>query len=64
MRILCASLLTATVAAVVIGGPVDAARWRSVTTSGPETTPDDAQIVSLLRSNQKKKFDKELARGH
>ena len=24
----------------------------------------DVQIESLLRSNQKKKFDKELARGH
>ena len=130
MRILCVFLLTATAAAVVIGRPVDAARWSSVTASGPETTSDasdlrlpdphkelrhlsknlklnkdqrvgvssileernreirllldiesvsqeyrdqlaakviedsDAQIESLLRSNQKKKFDKALARGH
>ena len=130
MRILCVFLLAATAAAVVIGRPVDAARWSSVTALGPETTSDasdlrlpdphkelrhlsknlklnkdqrvgvssileernreirllldiesvsqeyrdklaakvmedsDAQIESLLRSNQKKKFDKELARGH
>ena len=37
-------LLTATVVAVVVGRPVDAARWSSVTASGPETTSDASDL--------------------
>jgi hypothetical protein len=130
MKAFCVVLFSAAIAAAVMSRPVAAARWSSVTASGPETTSDvsalplpdpdkelrhlsknlklkkdqrvgvssilqertreirllldieslspeyrgtlaikvikdsDAQIETLLRSKQKRKFDKELARGH
>jgi len=130
MKGFCAVLLSATVAAAVMGSPVAAARRSSVSASGPETTSDvsdlrlpdphkelrhlsktlklkrdqrvgvsiilqerareirllldiesvsqeyrdtlaakvmedsDSQIETLLRSKQKRRFDKELARDH
>jgi hypothetical protein len=130
MRGLCAVLLSATLAAAVMGSPVYAGRRSSVSASGPETTSDvsdlrlpdphkelrhlsknlklkkdqragvsiileertreirllldieslsqeyrnslatkvmedsDAQIETLLKTKQRKKFDKELARDH
>ena len=36
--------LTATAATVVIGRPVDAARWSSVTASGSETTSEASDL--------------------